>query len=148
MPKPGPVRGPDTPVRFEPKARHPVSGWLTGCRCRPEDRDGLELFRDFDGCRGREAFVDPDVEGSVAGEAADEDAQHEEGHGQHPRRLLKEVGGALDAADLAGSLESGGESSPLGVLDQNHCTQEEADNQDDDGKESGHVQLFKSFAAF
>ena len=37
---------------------------------------------------------------------------------------------------------------PLGVLDQNHCTQEEADNQDDDGKESGHVQLFKSYAAF
>ena len=75
----------------------------------------LGLLRGLDGCRRREAFVDPDIEGSVAGKAADKDAQHEEGHRQHPRGLLKEVGGALDTADLAGSLESGGESSPLGI---------------------------------
>ena len=112
------------------------------------DRAGLGLLRGFDGCRRREAFVDPDFEGPVAGKAADEDAQHEERHRQHPRGLFKKVRGALDTADLAGSLESSGESSPLGILDQNHCPQQEADNQNDDGKESGHVQFFKSYAAF
>ncbi len=108
----------------------------------------MPLLSGFNGSRRSEALVYTHVKGTVPGEAADHDAQHEESNREVPRGLLEEVGGALHSADLAGALESGGESSSFGVLDQNHCPQEEADNQNDDGQKGDHVQMFKSYAAF
>ena len=47
-----------------------------------------------------------------------------------------------------GALETVGKSSSLGVLDQNHCPQQEAHNQNNDGQKSSHGLRFKCCAAF
>ena len=99
--------------------------------------------------RGRcKALVHAHIQGTVACKAAHQDAEDKQSHGQEPSGFFQEIGGALDPSDLACALESSGESSSFGVLDQNHCPQKEADNQDNDGQKYDHVQLFKSFSAF
>lgn len=137
----------------EKKARHPVSVTDRVSLQRPTEVGscgGMELLYDFHrgGRSWSKALVHTNLQGTVACKAAHQDAEDKQSHSQEPSGFFQEIGGALDPSDLACTLESGGKSSSFGVLDQNHCPQKEADNQDDDGQKYNHVQLFKSFAAF
>ena len=148
MPKPGPVRGPDRSVRFGPKARHPVSEWLTGCRCRPGTGPGWDYSVASMGAVGAKLSSTPTSRDPLPAKLPtrmhNTKRDTANTHVAFSRKFVVRWTPPIWLAPWNPVASP----PPLGILDQNHCPQQEADNQNDDGKESGHVQFFKSYAAF